>query len=123
MKNYILKLWIYFLGIRFQETKLTPGSVEIIKSEFKTVKNHKINFLFFKEIHKDIVYKQGSFFSSKSESFVIQAQFDNQLSDNIVKFNYTKYFFRDKCFNWFSDQETADILLSIYLEFIKSQLE
>lgn len=123
MLRYLLKWWIYLFGVRFYETKLTPGSIEIVRSEFRTVKDHVIKFLFFKESHDDIIFKGGIFFSAKSHAFIIQAQFDDRLNNPVLKFNHTKYFFRGNYLSWFSDQDVADILLSIYLDFIKTQIK
>ena len=123
MKRQFLKWWIYFFGVRFYETKTTPDSTEIVRSEFRTVKDHVIKFLFFKEPHNDIIFKGGVFFSAVSHAFIIQAQFDDRLDNLVLRFNHTKYFFRGKCFSWFSDQDVADTLLSIYLDFIRTQIK
>lgn len=123
MYKKLLEWWIYLMGIRFYETNVDPISVEVIRVEFRTVKDQLIKFLFFREAYRDTVYRRGIFYTSYTHAFIIQAQFDQGMAASIIRFNRTKYFFRGHRFLWFTDQDVADTLLEIYLKFIATQIK
>lgn len=122
MSGFLLRWWIFLFGIKFYESKFLPVSAEVVRSEFLTVKDQVVKFLFFHEVYEDKVYKRGKFTSLKSHAFVVQAIFDDRITYPVIKFNRTRYLFRSQFFPWCNDQVIADILLSIYLDFIRTEI-
>lgn len=121
MLKLLFRLWLHWVGVRFYKTDIAPTSVEVLKTELKTVKDQKIHFFFFREEYKDIVYRQGKFHTSETHAFIVQAEFDDQFGQKVTKFNQIRYFFRSHFFSRFDDQFIADILLDLYIEFLENE--
>lgn len=122
MLKVFFRLWLYWVGVRFYETDVTPSSAEVLKTELKTVKGQEIHFFFYREAYKDIVYRQGNFYSSETHAFIVQAKFDDEFGHHVTRFNQIRYFFRSPFFSKFEDQFIADILLELYIEFLENEI-
>lgn len=122
MNLFLIKLWIYFIGVRFYKTLFVPENAETIKSVFKTSGDKEIKFLFFQESYEDIVYKRGKFSTINTHAFILQVKIDEEIQTPALRFNHTRYFFHGTFFPWFKDQDVADALLTIYLKFLEKQL-
>lgn len=123
MGRQLLLWWTYWFGIRFYKTVTVPISSEVLRSEFKTVGGQEIHFLFFREVYEDIVFKRNRFFTLETHAFILVAKFGDDIVGPVVTFNHAKYLFRGIHFHWFSDQNVSDVLLNIYLKFIRSKIK
>lgn len=118
-----LKWMLYWHGIRFYQTPNTPSGVEFLKTVFKTVNGLKISFLFYKETCEDQVFQRGKFHIATFQGYFVKAEFDEGLPDSLKGFNNFKIFLRSRLLRKLSDKTISEILLNMYLEFIKQELQ
>lgn len=121
MPKWLVRIIVYFLGVSFYESSTKPANGEVIRSEFRTIDDKNISFLFYREVFKDTSYRLGKFRDLKIQSFVIHAKMDSEVEGHIATFNNRMYLFKGAWLSWVNDQDLADILLEIYMDFMKSK--
>lgn len=121
--KHLLYLYIFFKGISFFKTNTVPAKAEFIRAEFRTVKDYKIHFAFYREEFSDLVYRRRMFKRKNYTGFIIQAQFDERFPENLTAMNSMKFLFKDTLLNVFSDKIVSNMLLELYLDYIKVRLE
>lgn len=123
LKRILLLTIIFFRGIKFFETCYKPLSNEFREVKFVTIKEHIIEFSFYKESIKSISYKRRQIYINKSIVYLIQSRFDASLPKKLSEFNNLKFMFHNDHLYFFDDDIICDTLLSIYLKFIKKEIE
>ncbi len=118
LKKLVIKAIIYFRGVTFYETDLTPKSQSYKKLEVETVHGHEVQFFFYEEEMSDIRYKYGYFTHSKTKVCLLQAAYDDEMSPIIKKYNNLKIMIDKNDFLFNDDDLIAEVLMSAYLDFI-----
>ena len=123
MLRFLLYLYIYFKGITFFKTNTVPMRAEFIRAEFRTVHDYQIQFSFYREEFCDLIYKRKMFNRKNYTGYIIQAKFDERFPDSLTAMNSMKFLFKDCVLNALSDKLVSNMLLDLYLEYIKARLE
>lgn len=123
LKRFLFKLYLFHKGIRFYRTDATPRTPQFRTAVFQTVGNHQVEFHFYREACEDLIYKHGRIRSEKFIGYVIQAKLDQALPDKLACYNNLKFFFNSK--NWIlkDDDAICETLLTIYLDFLRTELK
>lgn len=122
MLRFLLKLLVCLFGIKFYQSEIEIKNTEVIRSVFKTFQDQEIKFLFYRETVEDILYRCKTFKKVNNHIFLIQLELDNGLKTPLLKFNKKKFSIKGKWLNWIPDDVLADVLLDIYLNYVKSEL-
>jgi hypothetical protein len=109
-------------GIRFFKTDIVPSYAEFRKAEFKTFGNNRVEFLFYREVLEDIIFKRGKIYKENFHCYIIQSRFDNNLPDDIKQFNNLKFVFNMNSILVIDEDKVCKALLGVYLDFIKHEL-
>lgn len=118
----VFKLIFYFKGIRFFRTDIIPSKAVFRKTEFKTVDDKQLEFLFYREIFEDIVFKRGKIYKENFHCYIVQSNFDESYSNIINQFNNLKFVFNAKSLAFTDEEKICHALLDVYLSFIKHEL-
>jgi hypothetical protein len=122
LQKLLFRIYLYFKGIRFYETECIPKSPEFRRAVFDTVNKKTVEFFFYREICEDLIFRRGKLSKETFIGYVIQARFDNSFPDRIVHFNNMKFFFNSKNILFQDESQICDIMLHIYLDFLKAEL-
>lgn len=122
-KRLVLSLYLKYKGIRFYKTDTTPRTPEFQRAIFKTVGGHAVEFVFYRETFEDLIYKRGAFSKATFVGYVIQAKFEDGMPDSLLQYNNLKFFFNSRNIILKDEQAIASTLLSIYLDFIKQEIQ
>lgn len=122
MLRLLLKLLVSLFGIKFYQSDIEVKNTEVTRSVFKTFQDQEIKFLFYREIVEDILYRCKTFKKVNNHIFLIQLELDNGLKTPLLKFNKKKFSIKGHWLNWIPDDVLADVLLDIYLNYVKSEL-
>lgn len=114
---------MYFKGITLFKTTTVPAKAEFIRAEFRTIQDYKIHFAFFREEFSDLIYRRKMFKRKNYVGYIIQVQFDERFPENLTSMNSMKFLFKDSILNFLSDKLVSNILLDLYLDYIKVRLE
>lgn len=123
LKRLFLGLYLNYKGIRFYKTDTTPKTPEFQRAVFKTAGGYTVEFVFYKEIFEDLIYKRGVFSKEQFIGYVIQARFDEDLEGSLIRYNNLKFFFNSRNIILRDEHSIAATLLSIFLDFIKLELQ
>lgn len=123
LKRFIIKLILFYKGIRFYKTECVPKYPEFKKAEFKTINDSSIVFYFYKEECEDLIFKRGRISNEKFVGYIIQAVFSEDIPPSVYKYNNLKFFFNINKLLVNDEDTIIECLLNIYLDFIKYELE
>lgn len=116
MQLWLVRLFIFLIGIRFYQSNQIPVNSHKLRAVFKTFRGQELSFLFYKETLCDTQYRFGSFRNVFSETIVIEAKFKSDIEYPLMKFNGSFFLFKGRMFRWFNDEVVAKVLLEIYLD-------
>lgn len=122
MLRFLLKLLVYLFGIKFYQSDIEVKNTEVIRSVFKTFQNQEIKFLFYRENLEDILYRYNSFKKVNNHIFLIQLEIDGVIKTPLLKFNKKKFSIKGNWLKWVPDDDLADVLLDIYLNYVETEL-
>ena len=122
LKKLLFLLTVYVRGIKFYESCYTPKTSEFKEAIFVTVDDYLIKFTFYKETFENIKYIRNRVVKEKYVVFIVKTNFDNKLPNSLINFNNLKYVFTSTYMYDSNDEIIADILLYIYLKFIKHEI-
>ena len=122
MLRFLLKLLVYLFGIKFYQSDIEVKNTEVIRSVFKTFQNQEIKFLFYRENLEDVLYRYNSFKKVNNHIFLIQLEIDGVIKTPLLKFNKKKFSIKGNWLNWVPDDDLADVLLDIYLNYVETEL-
>ena len=109
-------------GIKFYQSDIEVKNTEVIRSVFKTFQNQEIKFLFYRENLEDILYRYNSFKKVNNHIFLIQLEIDGVIKTPLLKFNKKKFSIKGNWLKWVPDDDLADVLLDIYLNYVETEL-
>lgn len=121
MQRFLIRLWLYFIGVRFYRTLLIPNKAEVLKTTFELVDEQNIEFLFYRETFSDICYRKGKFKNKLYYSFIIQGKFPETLENSLIRFNGQFFFFKGSWLRWVNTEILADELLRVYLDYLREE--
>lgn len=121
-KYLFFNFMLFIKGIRFFKTDIIPTNAEFRKAEFITFQNQRIEFLFYREVFEDIVYRKGRIHKENLHCYIIQSRFDNGVPDDIKQFNNLKFVFNLNSVFMIEEDKVCEALLSVYLDFIKYEI-
>jgi len=119
----LLRIIIFFIGIRFYKTTYIPKSESFIEAKFTTIDNKIIEFLFYKEIITDIKLINNNFIKKEKTFYIIKSIFFSDVPDDILKYNGVSCIFYNRYLQLYNNKDIADTLLEVYLDFIKNELK
>lgn len=122
MLRFLLKLLVCLFGIKFYQSDIEVKNSEVIRSVFKTFQNQEIKFLFYRENLEDILYRYNSFKKVNIHIFLIQLEIDGVIKTPLLKFNKKKFSIKGNWLKWIPDDDLADVLLDIYLNYVETEL-
>ena len=122
MLRFLLKLLVCLFGIKFYQSDIEVKNTEVIRSVFKTFQNQEIKFLFYRENLEDILYRYNSFKKVNNHIFLIQLEIDGVIKTPLLKFNKKKFSIKGNWLKWVPDDDLADVLLDIYLNYVETEL-
>ena len=122
MLRFLLKLLVYLFGIKFYQSDIEVKNTEVIRSVFKTFQNQEIKFLFYRENLEDVLYRYNSFKKVNNHIFLIQLEIDGVIKTPLLKFNKKKFSIKGNWLKWIPDDDLADVLLDIYLNYVETEL-
>lgn len=122
-KRFLFRLYLFHRGIRFYRTDATPRTTQFKTAVFKTVGDHVVEFHFYREACEDLIYKHGRINSEKFIGYVIQTKLDQNLPEKLYCYNNLKFFFNSNNWIFKDDKLICDVLLNIYLDYLKSELK
>lgn len=126
-KLFILRLLIYFKGIRFFKSDADPtldcySEVDVIIGGGKDDISRKISFHFYEDSYRDYLYKRGKVSKVIFKTQIIRAVFPDDVDEHLIKFNNLKIVFRMDGFLLFDRTTIAKALLPIFIEYIGKEL-
>jgi hypothetical protein len=122
LKYLVFKLVLFVRGIRFFKTDIIPSNAEFRKAEFKTLNDHTVEFLFYREVFQDIIFRRGRIHKENFHCYIIQSKFDNDLPPDIKQFNNLKFVFNLNSVFLIEEEKVCEVLLGVYLDFIKREI-
>lgn len=122
-KLLLVKLLIYYKGIRFYKSDIEPLSVGFKEMSVQTVDGKSIEFYFHEDEYTDYIYKRGVIKKSVFKTHIVRSVMSNDVDEKLLTFNNLKIVFRSNDF-CFKDRDIfIKVLLSIFLDFIKKEIE
>jgi hypothetical protein len=113
---------VYFAGVRFYHTTMTPTTQNIEKVVIKTVKGYTITFSFYREKLNYISYFLGHNKLSAATVYVISANFSEDAPVEIRRYNSVKLLIKDGL-QFINDSSVISrLLLNAYLDFLNAKL-
>lgn len=122
LKYLFFKLMLHYRGIRFFRTDIIPRKAEFRRTEFQTLDDRQIQFLFYREEFENIIFKRGKIFKESFHCYIVQSKFDNYFPDDINKFNNLKFVFNANSLILTDEEKICTALLNVYLDFIKHEM-
>lgn len=123
LKRLLLRMILFFKGVRFYETTAVPKSPEFRKVEIRLVNGHRVEFYFYKEHCEDLIFRYNKISRETFYGYVIQARFCDNLPEVLYRYNNVKFFFNPKAIFGFNEEILTEVLLEIYLNFIKEEIK
>lgn len=123
MKLLLFRLYLYFAGVRFYRTTVVPKSPEFKTALFEMVGGKNVEFFFYREEGEDLIYRQGRIHRERFVGYVIQARFNEDFPEILYKYNNLKFFFNINNLLRVSEEDISKVLLSIYMDFLKSDMK
>lgn len=123
LTRFLLRLYLFYKGIRFYRTTNVPKSPEFKQTIFRTVAQHELQFYFYREISDDLIYRRGRIREEKFTGYVLQVKLDDNLPEIFRQFNNLKFFFKGRDFLFTDEKLICDCLLNIFVDFLKHELE
>ena len=122
LRSVFTFLYIYFVGIRFYDSTITPTTENTDKIIIKTFSGYDITFYFFKEKVNYIHYYLGRNKKAEATIYVITADFGEKAPESIKRYNSVRLWVNDSSI-FVSDPKTVNrLLLNAYLDFISNEL-
>lgn len=119
---WLIKLYLYFKGIRFYRTDREPTSASIQSVEFMTLNDLKVKFSLYREVYDDLYFSRNRIFSKKFTGLMIYMSVDKEVPKAITKFNNLKVVFpSDIIINKF-EKEVFRYLLNIFALYVKKEM-
>ena len=122
LKSLFFKLFVFFKGVKFFKYDTALQQTEFKKAVFKTVGDHNLEFLFYKQVAEDLVYRRGRVTRHSFVGYVIQLKVDENLPAEIYKYNNLKFFFKNQSYFVKDENQIASLLLNIYLDYIRKEM-
>lgn len=123
LNKILLRLYLYINGMRFYETMAVPKTPEFKKAVFEVVCDRRVEFYFYKEVTEDLLFLRGKIKKQSSVGYVIQARFDENLPAKLYRYNNLKFFFTSSNIIINDDDMICSVLLEIYLDFLRQEME
>jgi len=123
LKTLLVKLYLFFHGVRFYTTDRIPKTGEFKKAEFYTIDGCHIKFYFYKEIYEDLIFKRNKFYKEKFIGYLIQADLDPKIPEEFQVFNNLKIVFNSNLITAHNENEVDRELLAIYISFMKQEMQ
>lgn len=123
LRLLLFKLYLFFNGIKFYKTEAVPKSPEFRSAIFETVGKHKVGFYFYRETYEDLIFCRGKIRRSPLNGYVIQVKFDEGHVGPLYQYNNLKFFFNRKFIPLTDENRICEILLGIYMDFLRSELK
>jgi hypothetical protein len=122
LRSVFIFLYVYFAGVRFYHTTMTPTTQNIEKVVIKTVKGYTITFSFYREKLNYISYFLGHNKLSAATVYVISANFSEDAPVEIRRYNSVKLLIKDGL-QFINDSSVISrLLLNAYLDFLNAKL-
>lgn len=118
----ISRIFSFISGVRFYETQGIPNGKPFKNVVFKTNTDQKIEFLFYREVCTDLIYKRGKIQKVQFKGYIIECNFDEGLPNELFKFQGKRYFFNAANFVTQDEEVVIRILLSVFLDHIKEEI-
>lgn len=118
VKRLIARLYVYLHGTHFYKTDHVPKSPSYKRLEVKTINNHTVTFYFYEEVFTNVRYRFGKFSLQEIKVFLLQAAFDDAMSETVTKYNNLKMFVDVDEFTKTTEHIIEDLMLDAYMEFI-----
>ena len=122
MLYFLVRVYLYFRGIRFYKTADIPTSAVFLKTVVKTVEGRQIVFNFYKESFEDFVHRHGRCCKKVFSGIVVEAKLDESLPTRLYKFNNMKIFFKEIDGSFIGERNASAIVLNAFLDFIICEL-
>ena len=122
MKLFLFRLYLYFAGVKFYMTNSIPKSPQYKTALFEVVNGKNVEFFFYREEGEDLIYRRGRIRRETFVGYVIQAKFDIAFPEILYKYNNLKFFFNINNVLKVSEEDVSKVLLSIYMDFLKSDM-
>lgn len=124
LQEVFLRLKLFVFGVRFYERGNTKDVPVIREAEYRIDKQHRIRFKFSKVECFDISMRRNHLTREGYSSFIVQAFLDESFPDNIRVFDGKSFFFNGMTNNFSqSDERTMELILDVYLDFLKKSLD
>lgn len=123
VKEILFRLKLYLLGIRFYESKGVGDNPLVYEAEYRIDKSHTIKFKFYRVECTDMILRRGHLVEEQYKSFIVQAFLDDRFPLKLRGFDTRSFFFNGKTNDFGkSEQETLELILDVYLDFLKTWL-
>lgn len=122
LRSVFIFLYVYFAGVRFYHTTMTPTTQNIEKVVIKTVKGYTITFSFYREKLNYISYFLGHNKMAAATVYVISAEFSEDAPIEIRKYNSVKLLIKDGLRFIEDSSVISRLLLNAYLDFLNTKL-
>ncbi len=122
-KLLFLRLLIYYKGIRFYKSVTMPVNEGFKKMSIQMTDGKNIEFYFHEDEYIDYIYKRGRIKKCVFKTHTIRSVMSEGIDEKLLSFNNLKIVFKSNDF-YFTDRDIfIKALLSVYLDFIKKELE
>lgn len=123
MGELLFRLKLYLFGIRFYERPQFTASEPIYEAEYRLDGEKRIKFKFFRVGCSDIILKRGKVETEEYASYVVQAFLSDSFTAELKEFDGKSFFFNGVANDFFqSNQQTVELILDVYLDFLKSSM-
>lgn len=125
IKELLFRLKLYLFGVRFYGRGDDLKGIPVIyEAEYRIDEDHLVRFKFYRIECFDVVMKRGYLSRDTYPSFIVQAFLNDHFPDEVQHLNEKCFFFNGKT-NSFgcSEQQTVELILDIYLDFLKTSFK
>lgn len=119
-QNLILRTYMYFVGIRFCKTDVTPERNEYQRATFTAIGGYRVIFTFHKDDVYEYSYRWGRIRKYKLYGYIVHAQLDENFPEDVKLWHNMKIHFKSPKHFIDCEEAISQLLLSIYLDFLQN---
>lgn len=124
VKELLIRLRLYLFGVRFYECGYVFDHPLVQEAEYRIDSEHRVRVQFFRVECSDIIMKGGELIGDCYVSYIVKGRFDSNFPQDVRMFDEKAFYFNGRV-NRFNEpeQQTVELLLDIYLDFVKTSLK
>lgn len=117
----LFRLKLYLMGVRFYTRHDNQEKELIYEAQYRLSPTDRIEFKFFKVKCHDIVLRRGGLTTQVYSSYIVEAYFHGTVPQELTYYHGKSLFFNGMVNEFeYDDRQASELILDIYLDFIKT---